>query len=201
MAEKHIVETSPDGADGSFLGRSFQYDAIILDYSLPKKDGITVCREIRDSGRSTPIIFLSVTDDSEIKVAALESGADDYMIKPFAIRELHARLQAIHRRPSSIAIPELRIGELTLRPDTHLASFKGREIYLTRKEYNMLEYLMERRGAIVSRAQLMERAWTAESDPLSNTIEAHMRNLRKKLSTKGATDIIKTIPGRGYIIE
>ncbi len=200
MAEKHIVEVAKDGANGSFLARSYLYDAIILDYSLPKKDGLAVCREIRASGKSTPIVFLSVTGDTTVKVAALNYGADDYMTKPFALNELHARLRALNRRPTITAPTTITIGNLSINSDNHTAMLGHKDIYFTRKEFNILEYLMRHRGNVVTRAILMDRAWTAESDPLSNTIETHIVNLRKKLARPGKPHLIVTVPGRGYMI-
>ena len=201
MAENHIVELALDGAEGSFLGRSYEYDAIVLDYSLPKKDGLVVCKEIRASGKSTPIIFLSVTDDSEMKIAALNQGADDYMTKPFVFNELHARLRAVHRRPTITTQPELVVDDLVLNSDKQTVTRDGKEIRMTRKEFNILEDLMNHRGNVASRALLMERVWTADSDPFSNTVETHIGTIRKKISCGGKTPLIVTVPGRGYTIE
>ena len=197
----HTVEIATDGADGSFMGRSFEYDAIVLDYSLPKKTGLVVCKEVRASGRSTPILFLSVADDSETKLAAFESGADDYLTKPFILKELYARLKAITRRPSQIRKPILHVSDLSLDIEKHSVT-RGKEIIrMTRKEFNMLEYLMSNVGIVLSRALLMEHVWTAESNPFSNTIEAHIRNLRKKLNAGGKPNLIANVPGRGYVIN
>ena len=114
----YITDVSSDGADGSFMARSFEYDAIVLDYSLPKKNGLVVCKEIRDAGKTMPIIFLSATDEVEIKVAALQNGADDYMIKPFSLDELNARLQALFRRPQKIQDDVLKVYNLSLNTKT-----------------------------------------------------------------------------------
>ncbi len=199
-AEFHIVETAADGSDGSFLGRSYDYDVIILDYSLPKKDGLAVCQEVRASGKSTPIIFLSVTDDTDLKVSAFNHGADDYMTKPFSFTELHARIRAITRRTPAAKRAVLTIGDLSLDPNSHTVTRAGKDIHLTRKEFSVLEYLMLNQGTVISRAILMEHVWTADSDPFSNTVETHIRNLRKKIRLDQQDDIIKNIPGRGYMI-
>ena len=200
-SHSHTSDISADGADGSFLARTYEYDAIILDYSLPKKDGLTVCKEIRAAHKTTPIIFLSSTDDVDIKVKALEAGADDYMVKPFSLNELHARLKAITRRPKEIQKNILCVEDLTLDTETHLVIRGTTPIHLTRKEFNLLEYLMRTPGIIVSRALIIEHVWTADSDPFSNTVEAHIRNIRKKINTGSAPDLIGNIPGRGYIID
>ncbi len=200
-AESHTVDTADNGNEGSFLGRSYDYDAIIMDQALPGKNGMTVCREIRSSGKATPIIFLSITGDTEAKVAALESGADDYMTKPFSISELRSRIRAVARRAPTVRQSELRVHDLVLDPSRHLAKRGGKDIRLTNKEFALLEYMMRNQGLLLSRAVIMEHVWTADSDPFSNTVEAHMRNLRKKINTGNKRDLIVNMPGHGYIME
>ncbi len=200
-SDAHTVDLASDGAEGSFLARSYDYDAIVLDYNLPKKDGLAVCKEIRDAGKKTPIVFMSVTDDSSTKVAALRQGADDYITKPFALDELRARLDAVSRRSPQIKEPTLRIGDLFLDSAAHIATRDSASIRLTRKEFHMLEYFMQNAGTILSRAQLMEHIWTADGNPFSNTVEAHIRNLRKKLNADGGKNLILNVPGRGYILD
>jgi DNA-binding response OmpR family regulator len=197
----HTVEVAEDGSDGSFMGRSFAYDAMIIDYSLPKKDGLAVCREIRAMGKTTPIMFLSVNDDPEIKVAAFDSGADDYMTKPFALQELFARLKMLSKRPGGAAMPTLKVHDLVIDPERNTVMRGDRRIKMTRKEFCILEYLIRHIGTIVSRAIIMEHAWTADSNPFSNTVEAHMRNLRKKINVGRKPNLIVNIPGRGYVID
>jgi len=197
----NTVEVANDGADGSFLARSFEYDIIILDYSLPKKNGLQICDEIRASGKRTPILFLSATGDVATKVLALEHGADDYMTKPFSLQELEARLKAISRRPAEITKQILTIDDLELDTKSRDVRRGSTSIHLTRKEFNLLEYLMRNKGTVVSRALLLEHVWTADSDPFSNTLEAHVRNVRKKLNVENKPDLIVTVPGRGYLID
>ena len=197
----HAVDLSFDGADASFLARSYEYDAIVLDYSLPKKDGIAVCREIRSAGKTTPILFLSNTDDVEVKVAAFKAGADDYVTKPFSLDELKARLDAISRRAPNIKSPIVTVADLVLDQDKNIVSRGNKDVRLTRKEFNMLGYLMRNAGTVVSRAQLMEHVWSADSNPFSNTVEAHIRNLRRKLNFDDKPDLIANVPGRGYIVD
>jgi len=197
----HTVDVSHDGADGSFLARSYDYDAVILDYALPKKDGLAVCPEVRAAGKTTPIIFLSVTDDPGMKVAALKQGADDYVTKPFSLDELRARLDAVARRSPEIKSSVLAVADLALDPDLNAVRRGKRQIHLTRKEFHMLQYLMRNAGVVLSRAQLMEHVWTADGNPFSNTVEAHIRNLRKKLNAGRAPNLIANVPGRGYVID
>lgn len=200
-AYSHTVELSPDGADGSFLARSYDYDAIILDYSLPKKDGLSVCREIRSAGKTMPILFLSNTDDVDTKIAAFKVGADDYVTKPFSLEELRIRLDAVSRRTPQIKNSILKVADLVLDQSMHSVSRGKKTFHLTRKEFHMLEYFMKNAGKVLSRAQIMEHIWTADVNPFSNTVEAHIRNLRKKISVDGTPNLIMNVPGRGYILD
>jgi two-component system OmpR family response regulator len=200
-SRSNTVEVAADGVNGSFLGRSFDYDAIVLDYSLPKKDGLTVCKEIRASGKKTPIIFLTVANDMDTKIAAFEKGADDYITKPFSLEELYARLHAVARRPQPLSQTILEVGDLMINSEKNIATRGKTALHLTRKEFNLLEFLMKHQGTIQSRAMLMEHVWTADSNPFSNTVEAHVRNLRKKICVGGKPDLIANIQGRGYVID
>lgn len=200
-SESHVVEIAEDGADGSFLARSFDYDAIVLDNSLPKKDGLTVCKEVRSSGKSTPIIFLTVDDTLETKLSAFDNGADDYMQKPFSLRELSMRLKAVARRPNAIQNHILKVHDLTLDTEKHIIMRSNKRIHVTRKEFSLLEFFLRNVGIVLSRALLMEHVWTADSNPFSNTVEAHIRNLRMKLNAGKRQNLIANIPGRGYVLD
>lgn len=193
------VDTTDCGEKGSFLARTNDYDLVILDYMLPKKDGRTICKEIRSSGKTMPIIMLTVRQDVEDKVDLLDQGADDYIGKPFSFDELHARIKALLRRPREIQPHIIMIGDVTIDSNKQLVLRGKREIYLTRKEFSLLEYLAQHRGNVVSRGMIMEHVWDQNSDPFSNTIEAHILNLRKKLGSK--KPLIHTVPGRGYRFE
>ncbi len=199
--EGYVVDRSFDGKEGSYMARTNKYDVIILDNSLPLKNGLEVCDEIRGSGSTVPIIFLSVIGDTKRKILALEKGADDYMTKPFSFEELKARIKALTRRPRKIESPIIKVGELSLDIEKQIAYRNDKAIYLTRKEYNLLEYLIRNHGMVVSRGMIMEHVWDANSDPFSNTIEAHIVNLRKKVNIDNKKDIIRNVPGRGYIID
>ncbi len=200
-ADSHTVEIATNGADGSFLARSYEYDAIVLDYSLPKKNGLTVCKEIRSAGKTTPILFLSVTEDTDIKVAALGMGADDYVTKPFSIEEFGARVKAVTRRSHTFTPTRLKVRDLILDADACMVSRNGKAIKLTRKEYTLLEYFLRHPYAVLSRALILEHVWAADQDPFSNTVEAHIRNVRKKINSGSNHKLIINIPGRGYILD
>ncbi len=200
-ADGFIVDKAYDGEEGSYKARTNIYDVIILDNSLPIQNGIEVCRDIRAIGSSVPIIFLSVIGDTEKKIDAIEKGADDYITKPFSFDELRARVKALLRRPKKIEIPVVKVGELVLDKEKKEAYRNEISLNLTRKEYNLLEYLMRNPGIVVSRTMIMEHVWSAESDPFSNTVEAHMSNLRKKINAGDQKDIIKNLVGRGYMIQ
>ena len=200
-AESSSVDIASNGADGSYMARTNQYDVIILDYSLPKKNGGLVCEEIRESGITTPIIFLSVIGELYHKVDALEKGADDYMTKPFSFEELRARVRTVMRRPAKIASSVLQVGDVRLNIEKQIVTRGETGVYLTRKEFNLLEYMMKNPGVVLSRGMIMEHVWNADGDPFSNTIEAHILNLRRKISTSRRKEMIHNIPGRGYMID
>lgn len=197
-AECFAVDVAEDGERGAYLGRINSYDVIILDNVLPKKSGKEVCVSIKEKNKDVPILMLSVKADIPTKVELLEIGADDYMSKPFSFVELLARIRALLRRPQQVESEIMRWGEISLDEKKHSVKRGEEEIYLTRKEFMLLEYLMKRRGEVVSRGDLAEHVWDMNLDPFSNTIEAHIRNLRKKMKGKNKKDVVVTIPGRGY---
>ncbi|MEN9622205.1 MAG: hypothetical protein RLZZ67_639 [Candidatus Parcubacteria bacterium] len=199
--ETFTVDTAGDGEEGSYMGRTHEYDLILMDNNMPKKNGLEVCKDIRSSGKTTPIIMVSIQSEIGDKISLLNSGADDYITKPFSYKELSSRIRAILRRPHSIILPTLKIEDFTLDTMTQRA-FRGRkDIYLTRKEFALTEYLMRNAGSIVSRATLIEHVWDDDLDPFSNTIESHILNLRKKIDLFSNRKIIHTVPGRGYKID
>jgi DNA-binding response OmpR family regulator len=197
-SEYFAVDIAEDGDKGSYLGKINEYDIIILDNMLPKKNGAEVCREIRESGKNTPIILLSARGEMGIKVELLNKGADDYMTKPFSLEELLARMRALLRRPQYVSSELLTIDDLTMDTKSHAVKRGDKEIYLTRKEFMLLEYLLKHRDSVVSRGKILEHVWDMNADPFSNTIESHILNIRKKISSKGKKDLIHTVPGVGY---
>jgi DNA-binding response OmpR family regulator len=200
-AESSTVESADNGADGSYMARVNEYDVIILDYSLPKKNGGIVCDEIRAAGKMTPIIFLSVMGEVHQKIDSLEKGADDYITKPFPFEELRARVRALARRPRKIESSTLSVGDLVLDGEKQTVLRGQTGIYLTRKEFSLLHFLMKNPGMVLSRSLIMEHVWSTESDPFSNTIESHILNLRKKINIGRKKDLIRNVPGRGYTID
>ena len=201
VAFSHTVEISNDGNDALFLAKSYEYDAILLDNSLPGKDGMSICREIRSSGKTTPILFMSVDDETDTKLQAFKTGADDYITKPFALDEMRARIEAVTRRTAVVKRSALSIRNLSVDLDDHTVDRGGPAIHLTRKEFHMLEYFMRHFGKILSRAQLMEHVWTADGNPFSNTVEAHISNLRNKLNAGRKANLIANVPGQGYVLD
>lgn len=200
-AELFVVDIAEDGERGAFLALTNDYDLIILDNVLPKKTGLEVCEEIRKKGKIVPILILSVKSETDMKVKLLNAGADDYLIKPFSLEELLARIRALLRRPKQIESEVLKIDDLTLDTKRHIVKRDKEEIYLTRKEFMLLEYLMKNEGIVLSRGMIMEHVWDINADPFSNTIESHILSVRRKIDFKDNKKLIHTVPGRGYKIN
>lgn len=198
-AANFTVETASDGERGSFLARVNKYRLIILDYNLPKMDGLAVCREIRNEDKETPIIMLSVRSEIKDKLDLFQAGVDDYLSKPFSFSELLARIQAVLRRPKSQKEEILKIKNIELNLNTGSVKNNGQEIYLGNKEFALLNYLLEHPGQILSREMIREEVWGDNCDPFSNTIETHILKLRRKLGKD--SKLIATIPGRGYLLK
>lgn len=197
-AESFIVDEASDGEKGSFIARTNDYDLIILDLDLPKKRGSTICKEIRRARKTAPILILSVESELPTKVELLNMGADDYLTKPFSFEELVARVRSLLRRPRTILAQTLVAGDITLDTNTQDVSRGKKSIYLTRKEFLLLEYLMRHKGVVVSRGRLLEHVWDLDGDPFSNSIETHICNIRKKISSPRKPELIENVPGRGY---
>ena len=199
--ECYEVDGCSDGERGSQLAKSGAYDLIILDCGLPKKDGLSVCDEIRKEKINTPILTLSVQASPVTKAELLNAGADDYLSKPFSLEELIARVRALLRRPPSIKADILEIDDLILDNVKHTVYRGKHRIDLTVKEYMLLEYLLSNQGVVISRGKILEHVWDVSADPFSNTIEVHVSNLRKKINLHGKKKIIHTVSGRGYVAE
>jgi len=196
-----VVDAAMDGEQGAFLAKTNSYDLMIVDLMLPKKDGKEVCNEIREKGITTPILILSVIAETKNKTDLLNVGADDYLTKPFAFEELLARVRALLRRPRNMQEDIIEIDDLALDTVRHSVARGGKRIRLTPKEFTLLEYLLRNRGAVVSRSMILEHVWDMNADPFSNTIEAHILSLRKKIDVKGKTKLIHTVHGLGYRID
>lgn len=196
-----IVDTAEDGENGLFMAKTNTYDLVLLDMIMPYKTGDQVCQELRDAGYNAAIIILSVRSEATTKTNLLNIGADDYLSKPFSFDELLARINAVLRRPKEISDEELKIDNLVLNDNKYTVKRGEISIHLTKKEFSLLEYLMINTGKVLTRTQIMEHVWDMNADPFSNTIETHMRNLRKKIDLKNEKKLIHTISGRGYKID
>lgn len=194
------VDYASDGERGSFLARTNHYDLVITDYILPKLDGRSLIKEIRDDGRQMPILMLSVRQSAADKSDVLDVGADDYLSKPFSSEELLARVRALGRRSPNIKNRILTFRNLKLDPDTFRVSKGSQNIKLTNKEFSLLQYLMLNAEHVVSREILLDHVWDDEVDSFSNTVETHILRLRRKIESKGEK-IIHTVVGRGYRLD
>ena len=179
-----------------------EYDLILLDLGLPDIPGQEVCNQIRLKGNKTPILVLTATDEVSMKVNLLDLGADDYLLKPFYVGELHARLRALLRRGNSPATAHiLRVGDLTLDSSRRQVERAGQVIELRRKEFDILEYLMQNRGTVVTRAMIINNSWEAGADRWNNTVDVHIKYLRDKIDRPFPKKLIKTAYGVGYMID
>jgi DNA-binding response OmpR family regulator len=194
----YAVDCAFDGPDGEELGRMPVYDVIILDIMLPGKDGIEVCRTLRDERIRTPILMLTARDALDDRVQGLDSGADDYLVKPFEVEELRARIRALLRRESPSKGGLLRAADLTLDPAKHTVERAGQPIDLTAKEFALLEYLMRRPGHLVTREMAEEHLWSDEHLVASNVVDVYIRRLRRKIDDPFQEKLLETVRGLGY---
>ena len=199
--EGYAVDTACDGEEGLFLANTNDYDLILLDLMLPKIDGLTLCRKLKKDGVKSPVIMLTAKDTIKDKVAGLDSGADDYLIKPFAFEELLARIRAILRKGESHLVNSLQLDDLVLDLVSHKVSRAAKEITLTAKEYALLEYLMRNSGSIVTRTMISEHVWDIDFDTFTNVIDVYINYLRNKIDAGHKKKLIHTIRGRGYILK
>ena len=193
----HVVDCALDGAEADFLAKTEAYDAIVLDLGLPKLDGLTLLRRWRDAGLAIPILVLTARGSWHEKVQGIDTGADDYLSKPFRMEEVLARLRALIRRASGHAHPEIRCGAVALDPRLARVTLKDVPVSLTSHEFRVLSYLMHHRGRVISQAELTEHIYAQSFDRDSNTVEVFIARLRRKL---GST-FIRTVRGLGYRID
>lgn len=197
----YAVDVAQDGEAGLYQAAINDYDVIVLDVLLPKRDGYEVCRELRTHGNTTPLLMLTARASIDDRVTGLDAGADDYLTKPFSFRELLARIHALLRRDSQLRPDVLEIGDLVVDSISHRVSRADREVQLTAKEYALLEYLARRAGQLVSRAEIAAHVWDDMFDPFSNTIEVYINRLRKKIDEQHSVKLLHTRRGEGYMLE
>jgi two-component system copper resistance phosphate regulon response regulator CusR len=197
--QTYAVDVAVDGDAAVFQVGTTDYDAVILDVMLPKRDGFAVCRTIRASGCAVPILIVTARDAVDARIEGLDCGADDYLVKPFDFGELLARLRALVRRGGRPLLPEqLTAGPIAIDTRSRQVRVRGAEVPLTAKEYALLEYLARRAGDVVSRADISEHVWDERHDPLSNIVDVYVQRLRRKLDRSGSESLIRTRRGEGY---
>jgi DNA-binding response OmpR family regulator len=194
----YAIDAAYDGLDGEEMALMGTYDVIILDIMLPEKDGLTVCRDIRNKRINTPVLMLTARDALDDRVSGLDSGADDYLVKPFEVDELRARIRALLRRESSSKSALLQVGDLTLDPATHAVERAGKPVNLTAKEFSLLEYFMRHPNHIISREKAESHLWSYEHLVTSNVVDVYVRRLRRKIDDPYETKLFETIRGAGY---
>jgi DNA-binding response OmpR family regulator len=192
------VDVVARGADALRESAISPYDAIVLDLQLPDADGVDICRRLRERGTPVRIIMATARDGVSDRITGLDTGADDYLVKPYSVGELIARLRALLRRPLATLPVIYRAGDLELDTATRVARRGGRTIELTTKEFMVLEYIMRNAGRVLTREQISEHAWDANYDPFSNVIDVYIARLRKKVDAPGEAALIETVRGAGY---
>lgn len=200
----HQVVMSADGRDGLFQATGGEFEAIVLDRMLPALDGLALVRALRASGDTTPVLMLTAVGGISDRVEGLESGADDYLVKPFAFSELAARLNAIARRPASRGADEahlLKVGDIVLDLHRRTVERAGQRVYLQPREFALLAELMRNPRRVMTRTMLLERVWDFDFDPKTNIVETHLSRLRSKLNAGFDEDAIETVRGAGYMIR
>ena len=196
--EGFAIDVAESGEVGHELACGNHYDVIVLDWLLPGRDGLSVCRELRGDGLTTPILMLTARDSLGDRVRGLDGGADDYLTKPFAFEELLARIRALLRRSELSRPPALTAGDLVLDPVTHRVTRGGADVGLTPKEYAILEVLMRHPGRLVTKSRIAESVWEQAPDDFSNLVDVHVSHLRRKIETADASPIIHTVRARGF---
>jgi len=198
--QSYAVDIAVDGERALYMAAINQYDIVILDVLLPRKNGHTVCRELRQQGSRVPILMLTARDSIDDRVAGLDCGADDYLVKPFDFKELLARLRALCRRTGAPRPETLYVADLALNTASHAVTRCGRPVNLTAKEYALLEFLVMHQGHVVGREAIAQHVWEESFDPFSNVIDVYIKRLRAKLDAGAAHRLIHTRRGEGYIL-
>ena len=201
IADGFAVDLSFDGEDGQFMAGEENYDLIILDLMLPKVEGLTICQNLRKKNVKTPILILTAKSSVEEKVQGLDSGADDYLTKPFSFLELRSRIHSLIRRSKQSPSPTLHIADLTVNPLQHLVARDQKAISLTPKEFSILELFLRHKNEVVSRTMILEHIWDYNFDGLSNVVDVFVASLRKKIDRNHTPKLIHTVHGVGYKIS
>ncbi len=199
--EHYAVDVAEDGEEGLALALDNAYDLLILDIMLPKLDGLTLCRRVRDKGFMTPVLLLTARNTVEDKVSGFDTGADQFLPKPFAFVELLAQIRALLRRGSQQPLVHLQAADLKLDPASHRVWRAGQEIALTNKEYALLEFLLRNKNRVLTRTAIIEHVWDISYDPMTNIVDAHIRALRAKIDRDFSPPLIATVRGAGYMLE
>jgi DNA-binding response OmpR family regulator len=200
--QHYVVDVATDGEAGWDFVKAFDYDLLLLDWSLPKLDGVSLCRQVRSEGYQMPVLMLTAKDTTQAQVAGLDAGADDYVIKPYKLEELLARIRALLRRGSACQAPKLSWGKLCLDPGTSEASYGDYPLKLTAKEFRLLELFLRRGNRVLSRSVIIDNLWSSEEIPDEDAVKAHIKRLRNKLKEAGAfDDFIETVYGLGYRLK
>ena len=197
----HVVDKADNGRDGLYMATGEPYDVMIVDRNLPKMDGLSLVKAARTSGTKTPVLFLTTMGGVDDRVAGLEAGADDYLVKPFAFAELLARVGALARRPPLMAATALSVGDLEVDLLSRTVVRGGKRIELLAQEFKILEYLMRHAGEIVTRTMLLEKVWDFHFDPKTNIVETHISRLRSKIDKGFEKPLLHTVRGAGYVIR
>ena len=199
--EQYAVDFAADGQEGLELALRNPYDLLILDIMLPKLDGLTLCRRLRAEGNRAPVVLLTARNTVQDKVSGLDTGADDYLTKPFAFAELLARVRALLRRGGPQQPTRLKAADLELDPASRKAWRAGKDIALTNKEYALLEFLLRNKNRVLTRTAIIEHVWDISYDPMTNIVDAHIRALRAKIDREFSPPLIATVRGAGYMLE
>jgi two-component system copper resistance phosphate regulon response regulator CusR len=197
----YAVDIAGDGEEALYKASLTEYDLIILDVMIPLKSGFEVCKEMRAQGIKQPVLMLTARDGVDDRVQGLDSGADDYLCKPFEFEELLARIRALLRRAKEVRPEKLKIADLTIDTASHIVTRAGRNIALTAKEYSLLEFFVLRAGRLVGRADIADHVWDENFDPFSNVIDVYVRRLRKKIDEGFSKPLIHTRRGEGYFFS
>lgn len=193
-----VVELEYNGEEGEYRALNYEFDALILDLNLPDKDGIEVCKNLRDNGIETPMIMLTARNSIENRIEGLDSGSDDYLTKPFELDELRARIHALIRRSYGRTKLAIEIGSIYLNPSTREVRYGDSDVELTAKEFDILEFLLERHPGYATAEDIIDHVWHEEFNPFSNVVKVHIANLRRKLRKASGENLIEAVKGIGY---